>query len=318
MSNRTKKIKFGKIDLVIKKVNKSKTSFLENIDNFIDWKPIEKMLNKHIKRNKNAVGNPAFQNINMFKILLLQHLYNLSDREIDDALADRISFRIFVGFSFEYSTPDYTTICKFRNLLIKHKLEKKLFEIFNKQIEKAGLLIRKGAIVDASIVDSSRNPNKSSKDKEAKFCKKNDVVHNGFKIHMCTSEKNDMILSGHVTPANRHDSKEFKRTVLAAKLKKKSPVSADKAYPSKENSNFLKNNRYLNRIMHKAYRNKKLSKIQKKENSKITKVRPRIEKVFGTLKVKYGLWRTKYLGIIKTTYLFLMSAICFNVKKACC
>ncbi len=152
MSNRAKIIKFGKLDLIIKKVSKSKTSFLENIDKFVNWKPIEILLNKHIKRNKNIVGNPAFQNINMFKTLLLQHLYNLSDREIDDALSDRISFRIFVGFSFEYSTPDYTTICKFRNLLIKHKLEKKLFGLLNKQIEKAGLLIRKGAIVDASIV----------------------------------------------------------------------------------------------------------------------------------------------------------------------
>ncbi len=318
MSNRVKKIKFGKIDLIIKKVSKSKTSFLENIDKFVDWEPMGILLGKHIKRNKNSVGNPSFQNINMFKILLLQRLYDLSDREIDDALADRISFRIFVGFSFEYSTPDYTTICKFRNLLIKHKIDKKLFEIFNKQIENAGLLIRKGAIVDASIVDSSRNPNKPSRDKEAKNVTRKNITRNGFKINMATSPKNDMILSGYITPANRHDIKQFKKTIHDANLKKKSPVYADKGYPSKDNNNFLKKNGFINKIMSKAYRNKKLSKIQKRENSKINKVRPRIEKVFGTLKTKYGLYRTKYIGIAKTTYLFLMSAICFNIKKACC
>ena len=97
----------------------------------------------------------------MFKILILQRFYDLSDREMDDALSDRISFRIFVGFSFEYPTPDYTTICKFRNLLIKLELDKKLFDIFNKQIERAGLIIRKGVIVDASIVSSSRDPRKT-------------------------------------------------------------------------------------------------------------------------------------------------------------
>lgn len=308
---------FFEVPLIIKKVSKSKTSFLENIDRFVDWKPIELLLNRYIKRNKNAVGNPAFKNINMFKILLLQNLYNLSDREIDDSLSDRISFRIFVGFSFEYSTPDYTTICKFRNLLVKHRIDKKLFEIFNKQIEKAGLLIRKGAIVDASIIDSSRNSNKFSSDKEAKKVTRKKITRNGYKINMATSPKNDMVLSGHITPANRHDTKEFKKTIRNANLKKKSPVYADKGYPSKDNSKFLKENGFLNRIMHKACRNKKLSKIQKKENSEINKKRPRIEKVFGTLKTKYGLFKTKYLGIAKTNYLFLMSAICFNIKKAC-
>ncbi len=95
MFNRAKRIKFGKLDLVIKKVSKSKISFLENIDKFVDWTLIEKLLNKHIKRHKNDVGNPAFQNSNMFKVILLQRFYNLSDREMDHSLANRMSFRIF-------------------------------------------------------------------------------------------------------------------------------------------------------------------------------------------------------------------------------
>ncbi len=327
MSNRDKKIKFGELDLVIKKVSKSKTSFLENIDNFINWNPIELLLNKYIKRNKNTIGNPAFQNINMFKVLLLQRIYNLSDREIDDAISDRISFRIFIGFSFEYTTPDYTTICKFRHLLIKHKLDQKLFEIFNNQIETKGLIVRKGAIVDASLIESSANPKKTSsknkvdkkykdRDPEAKFCVKNNKIHYGYKVNLCSDKKN-FILSGHLVSANNHDANGFIKAVKDANLKENSSVYADRAYPSKKNSTFLKKNKLKNKIMHKAYRNKKLSKIQKRENLKISPIRSNIEKIFGTLKVNYGLSRTRYLGIIKTNYLFLMAATCFNIKKAC-
>ena len=92
---------------------KKARTFLDDVELVIDWRPIEKFLKKKLRRDKDAVGNPAYPPLAMFKVLLLQRWYDLSDQGMDDALADRISFRRFAGMSFDYDTPDSTTICRF-------------------------------------------------------------------------------------------------------------------------------------------------------------------------------------------------------------
>ncbi len=252
MSNRKRKIKFGKLDFFVKKVKKSKRSFIENVNRFVDWNPIEKLLNKHLGKTENSIGNPMYYPLRMWKVLLLQRFFNLSDREMDDALADRISFRIFTNFSFEYNTPDSSTICRFRNKLIKHGLDKKLFDIFNKQLEAKGLIVKTGIILDASIIESHTNPkklhssdkNNPNKDTESKFGFKNGKSFYSLKMHVCTTTKNNFILSGKITSGNRFDGKELKDPAKAAKPRENSLFYADRAYLSKENAKFLKVNNY--------------------------------------------------------------------------
>ena len=119
MSNRFERSDVSFVDLSIKKLKKPKT-FIDDIVKFVDWKPIKNVLLKKLNLKPDVIGNPAYPPLSMFKILLLQRWYDLSDREMDDALTDRISFRIFVNFSFNYDTPNFTTICRFRNNLIKY------------------------------------------------------------------------------------------------------------------------------------------------------------------------------------------------------
>lgn len=143
----------GFLDLAVEHGKKAKT-FLDDVDRVIDWRPIERFLKKKLRRSKDAVGNPAYPPLAMFKVLLLQRWYNLSDQGTDDALADRISFRRFCGMSFSYDTPDSTTICRFRNHLLERGLDVNLFNMTTEQLEGHNLIVKQGAIVDASIVES--------------------------------------------------------------------------------------------------------------------------------------------------------------------
>ena len=94
-------------------------TFLDKIDKLIDWKPIEKLLKQRYKRLSSADGRPAYPPLPMFKLLLLQRWYNLSDPKMEEALNDRISFIRFSGFSIMSPLPDHSTICRFRNTLLK-------------------------------------------------------------------------------------------------------------------------------------------------------------------------------------------------------
>jgi IS5 family transposase len=135
-------------------------TFLDKIDQFIDWKHVEKLLKKKYKKTMSADGRPAYPPLPMFKLLLLQRWYGLSDPGLEEALNDRISFIRFSGFSLTSSLPDHSTICRFRNNLLELGLYEKLFGEIIKQLESKGLLVREGAILDATIVESSRRPRK--------------------------------------------------------------------------------------------------------------------------------------------------------------
>ena len=134
---------------------------LEKINKLVKWDRINKKLISKYKKSASADGRPAYPAIVMFKVLLLQRMYNLSDPQMEACLKDRISFFQFVGLSIKHSKPDHSTICRFRQALVKLNLCEELFNEINSQLEEAGLLIKNGAIVDATLVSSARRPRKT-------------------------------------------------------------------------------------------------------------------------------------------------------------
>jgi len=110
-------------------------SFLKEIDSIINFKKLKPILNKNGIGTKNACGAKAYDNVIMFKILLIQKFYNLSDVKMEEALNVNLLFMRFTGLSLEDIAPDESTICRFRNSLIKHKLYDKLFNSINRQLE---------------------------------------------------------------------------------------------------------------------------------------------------------------------------------------
>ena len=272
----------------------------------------------------------------MFKLLLLQRWYGLSDPGLEEALNDRISFLRFSGFSLMGSLPDYSTICRFRNALIDLDLSEKLFEEITRQIESHGLLIRKGAIVDATIIESSRRPRKVievmaedrkeektegvpitySDDSDAAWIKKGKRAYYGYKGHISVDSKEGYILGGHVTPANTADTTEFEKLVNESRLPEGSLILADKGYASEKNRTILTNHQLKDGIMEKAARNKPLTTAQRLINRIISSVRYKVERTIGTLKRGYHFSRMRYKGIKKGNMEFLLNAMAYNLKKA--
>jgi IS5 family transposase len=136
---------------------------LVKIEALIDWQPIKEKLSEiHKNEYKAAPGTKPYKSLSMFKAILLQSWHSLSDSKLEEALRVCIDFMLFTGLGIEHATPDETTICRFRNKLVKLGLDSELFEEINRQIELQGLKVEKatGAIIDASVIESAAKPNR--------------------------------------------------------------------------------------------------------------------------------------------------------------
>lgn len=348
MSNRFETRRGGFADLAAANRKQYKT-FLNDVDRVIDWKPIEGFLKKKLRRHKDAVGNPAYPALGMFKVLLLQRWHDLSDHKIAAAMADRISFNRFTGFSLDHESPDASTICRFRNHLEERGLLAKLLNMINEQLEGHGILVRTGSIVDATLIPSSRCPRKVeeviadeladaaddddddrddepptgytvetrySDDLEARWTRKGKVFCYGYKGHIAVDTGHGFILAGHATAANRPDCKELMSVIDESGLEKGAPVLADKGYSSAANRCDLEEAGCFDLIMYKAARGHPLNEAQRAVNRAISMVRGSVERAFGSMKKHYGLARARYLGTAKVTMQLMLSAMAFNLKKA--
>ena len=332
---------FGLADFYAEKRSRKHPSFLDAVGQMLDWSRIEHKLKKKLRRSEeNCAGVKAYPALCMFKILLLQSWYELSDLDMERALYDRYSFCRFVGISLDEEVPDHTTICRFRNLLAEKKLLQKLLDEVNGQLAAQGKLVKTGCVVDATIISSAARPRKQvdvemvatdreeaaagdckvtvsySKDAEAAWTRKGSHYFYGYKGHMAVDAGTGLILTGHVTPANCSDTTELKRLVWGARLPSKTRVYADKGYCSRSNTDALRKRKLKSGIMDKASRGRALTQRQKERNRLISSVRGMVERGFGTLKRCYGQHRAKYLGVLKVEAAFLLAALAFNLKKA--
>ncbi len=315
---------------------KNKPTKLDAIDKLINWIPVERKLRKALKRTVNAAGKPAYPCLVMFKALILQRMYNLSDLELEEQMRDRFSFLRFVGLSITDEVPDATTICRFRNELLEQRLADELFKVVSDQLQPYGEL-RHGVCVDATIIDSSRRPRttlevipedrnesdspeeiimRHSDDEDAAWVKKGKKVHYGYKVHMGSSPSTGLIFCGHVTPANRSDMKELDKVLSELPDKVTGRCYADKGYTSRENREVVKSHGLKDGIMNKAVRGLSLTVREQQRNHLISKVRCGIERIFGTLKRNLGYVRSRYVGLAKVGQEFILTALAYNLIHA--
>jgi transposase, IS5 family len=139
--------------LVSTKVGRNET--LDRLIRDVKWYRFEKLLSR---LKPDGAGRPPYDPLLMLKALLLQKWYRLSDAELEEALNDRVSFRRFPGLSLEDAAPDHTTPCRFRNRLTEDGLAEKLFAEFEKQLDQRGLLLKRGTMIDASLVETPHRP----------------------------------------------------------------------------------------------------------------------------------------------------------------
>ena len=163
---------------------------LDRIAALLHWGPVNYRLEKHCRKDE---GRPPFPPMTMFRALLLAQWYGLSDRELESALCDRLSFRRFVGLQMEDTTPDHTTLCRFRERLNTSGLAEKLLALVNAQIEQRGFLIKRGTLIDATVIEAAaRRPDKAEtpQDADAAFLKREGKpgASYGFKAHVAVDQ----------------------------------------------------------------------------------------------------------------------------------
>ncbi|WCG03434.1 transposase [Porphyromonas gingivalis] len=139
--------------LLSKRYRKAQNDFLNQVDRLIDWRPIRTLINKKYTKRQNAIGAPAYDVILLFKMLLLETWYNLSDCALEERINDSITFSRFLGLKMEEVSPDHSTISRFRSALTELGLMDKLLAQFNKQLSRHHISVREGVLVDASLVE---------------------------------------------------------------------------------------------------------------------------------------------------------------------
>jgi len=137
---------------------KIKRTFFTQMNTLLDWQPIEAVIKKYYNKGKSATGKPSYSGLLLFKMSLLQTWYGLSDYEVEDRVNDSISFGYFCGLHIDEVAPDHSTLSRFRSIMTKAKAYQPLFKEINKQLEFHGIIVKTGAIVDASVVDTPLKP----------------------------------------------------------------------------------------------------------------------------------------------------------------
>lgn len=281
--------------------------FLDAIDSLIDWKIIEGKLNK-LYANK---GRPSIPPLTAFKMLVIQNFYNLSDPGCEEAVNDSFSFRRFCGLGLADQVPDETTLVRFRQRLIKHKLHEKLLQIVNDCLSQNGLMVRRVTLIDATLIEAAtKSPSKGDKglEEEASYTVKNNEVHYGYKAHVSCEAATGMIQKVEYTTAKVHDSQVFEKLDTG-----EVPVSADKAYWSQARDEALGDRSYL---MIRGRRNNPLTEEEKSYNKQVSRIRGRIEKIFGYFKRTLGYRRARYRGLSPGVFELQIKSICWNLRRA--
>ena len=244
--------------------------------------------------------------------------YSLSDPGLEDALVDRLSFRRFVGIPLDEMTPDETTFVRFRELLREHGLAQMLFEAVNWQLEARGLMVKKGTLVDASVIEADakrplmKDGDVSTVDPQASFTKKHGKTYFGFKMHIGVDQGSGLIRRLLTTTAAVHDSLAFKGLVSGDE----GAVYGDKAYGSRAHREWLEELGVKDRLMHKAARNRPLTRWRVWFNKAVSGPRSRVEQAFGIFKRPYGLARGRYRGEARNASHFLILATAYNLRRA--
>src|SRR3982075_1253708 len=297
---------------------------LEAIDRLVPWESfradIEAVVLTPDEMRKSSAGRKPLDAIVMFRMLVLQALNNLSDEQVEYQARDRLSFTRFLRLGIEDSIPDATTVWLFREKLAKAGLIEKLFDRFDQDLAAKGYMARGGQMVDATIVPVPKQRNSGDenaavkagripeawdnkpaklrqKDRDARWTKKHGKSFFGYKNHVNADAKHKLIRRYEVTDAAVHDSQKLDG--LLNKGNTSAEVFADSAYRSTKIEAQLRASGFKSRIHQRAARNHPLSDAQAKANRNRSKIRARVEHVFGAQETSPGGRIVRTIGVVR-------------------
>ena len=290
---------------------------LEQLSGMIDWSPVERLVSR--LRPAAETGRPSYAPLSMLKAVYLQALYDLSDPGLEEALSDRLSFRRFCGFALDAPTPDETTICRFR--AAAGDLLTAALEEINGQLDGKGLVVRKGTLLDATLIASNGKPPARSaglgarhaKEPGADWSRKDGKAYFGYKAHLGVDQGSGLIRKHCLTSAKTFESEVADALICGDE----GAVYGDRAYEHKGRRARLKAAGIKDRIMHR--RHKYIAELpywQQRRNHLIARRRAPVEAVFSALKRLYGLGRARYRAFANIQSRFLAIVTVYNLRRA--
>jgi len=293
---------------------------LDGAEAVLDWQKLEQIM-AGIYASK--TGRPSYPLLTLLRASLLGIWYRLSDVELAQTLFRDLLFRKFCHLELGGNVPDATTIGRFRQELVEHDLWELLLGEVNRQLEAQHIIMTEGRIniIDATPVEAAQSgPGKGAdeqptRDPEAGWHVKADSRGNlkstyGYSIHTGVDE-DGFVHRQTVTPGNAHDSTE-RDTLL---LGDETALYADAAYSSQETRDKLEAFGIDDQVQRKGYRDHPLSEADEVRNEKIAVTRSGGERPFATYKSRYGLARTRLMGLARNLTLYGLAAIAHNIRK---
>jgi IS5 family transposase len=274
----------------------------------------------------------------MFKITFLQTWYNIADEKTEYVINDRLSFQRFLGLTLDDKVPDAKTIWAFKEQLKETGVDAELFALFTKMMEEQGVITRAGSLVDASFVDVPRQRNTrreneiiknggipeewltdenknmlEQKDTDARWTKKNGELHYGYKDHVKVDKDSKMVVDFVVTAAQVHDSQVFEEIIDG----KDKIVWADSAYVGEDLHEKIKENHpgIALEVNERGYKNKPLTTEQKENNRIKSKVRARVEHIFGHITNAMGGMFIRSIGLSRAIREITMMNLAYNLQR---
>jgi transposase, IS5 family len=318
----------------LSRIDKAGDPLIE-LNKVVDWERFRTLINRALEKpRKSPAGAKGYDPILLFKILILQSLYNLSDEAMEYQILDRYSFSRFLGIREGSKVPDATTIFRFRDELAKAGVVELLFTQFDQFLREHGFRAQKGQIVDASIirVPTQRNsreenedikagkpitswdePKRRQKDTDARWTKKNGTAFFGYKNHVSIDVGHKFIRSYEITDASVHDSQVF--TELLDPDNTSNDVWADSAYRSEESLQELAQQGFQEHLQVKGNRHRKLTDEERLANRTRSKTRSRVEHVFGVMAMRTGSTLMRGIGMVRIRAKIGLRNLAYNVSR---
>jgi IS5 family transposase len=338
-----KTISFAELSLLRSLENNRSVKMMESIHKAVNWENIEALLLDYYEVGRSNEGADAYPPLMLLKCLLLQKWFHIpSDPELENQINDRISFKKFLGLSFDKPSPDHSTFSRFRSRLSKEAMLQLNNEILL-QFAHKGLSINEGIAIDARLVRSASKPMsneglkklrekrntpegrrdtngtllKFSRDLESDWTIKNDTPHYGLKEHTSVDVQSGLVLATTLTPASEHDSTYLPYLTIAS-CHTKDPIETvygDKGYYGHPNRAFLHMNAIKDGIMRKDTTTAKLTELEIQRNKKIAKKRYIVEQYFGLSHLHDGAYRARFTTILKNIWDTMCRQMAFNIFR---
>lgn len=270
--------------------------FLQMMNEIVPWAELSAVIDPHYPKAGN--GRPPVGLERMLRMYFVQHWFNLADEACEEALLDSLALRRFVGIDLgRERVPDATTLLKFRRLLEKHKLGEALFAKVGQVLQARGLKVGTGTIVDATIIgapSSTKNAEKA-RDPEMHQTRKGQQWYFGMKMHIGVDSQSGLTHSAVVTAANVHDKHPLPDLLHGNEQR----VYGDSAYASQKaliQSKAPQAKDFTNQRVRKAG---EIDEVERRKNRNKSRVRARVEHVFGVVKRLWGFSKVRYRGLAK-------------------